>query len=107
MTGVLQDSDAAALRTRYTPAARVSLSQTLRPLVRGAMDPTIRFDASGVWRTLGTPHGPATLHLTSDGDGIAATAWGPGAEWAIAGVPELLGEGDDWSGLDVSANPFL
>jgi 3-methyladenine DNA glycosylase/8-oxoguanine DNA glycosylase len=60
-----------------------------------------------VWRTLRTPQGAATLHLTRDGDGIAATAWGAGAEWAIAGVPQLLGDGDDWSGLDVSGNPFL
>jgi len=100
-------ADATILHTRYAPAQRVSLSQTLRPLVRGAMDPTIRFDASGAWRTLRTPDGGATLHLTRDGDGIAATAWGPGAEWAITGVPELLGEGDDWSDLDVSGNAFL
>ena len=32
---------------------------------------------------------------------IAAAAWGPGAEWAIDGVPGLLGRDDDWSALDV------
>ncbi|MBU1586588.1 MAG: DNA-3-methyladenine glycosylase 2 family protein [Actinobacteria bacterium] len=93
--------------TLYAPAEPVSLSLTLRPLRRGAFDPTFRTDASGVWRTLRTPLGAATLHLERAGEGIRATAWGPGAEWAIAGVPELLGAGDHWGELDVSANPFL
>lgn len=96
-----------ALTTVYTPTIPVSLSATLRPLQRGQFDPTFRADASGVWRTLLTPLGGATLHLARSSLGVAATAWGPGASWALEGVPELLGAGDDWSGLDVSANPFL
>ena len=99
--------DAPPLRTVYSPATPVSLTQTLRPLVRGHLDPTFRRDGAGFWRTLRTPNGPATLHLSPTPHGVEATAWGPGAEWAIEGVPELLGEGDDWSGLDVSGNPFL
>jgi len=95
------------LETRYAPTVPVHLGQTLRPLRRGMFDPTIRFDASGVWRTLNTPLGAATLHLRSADSAIEATAWGEGAEWAIAGVPELLGHGDDWSGLDVAHNTFL
>lgn len=93
--------------TLYAPAAPVSLSLTVRPLRRGHFDPTFRVDASGVWRTLRTPDGPATLHLERTAEGIRATAWGSGAEWAVAGVPELLGEGDDWSDLDVSGSAFL
>ena len=93
--------------TLYAPADDVSLSLTLRPLRRGQFDPTFRVDASGVWRTLRTPAGVATLHLRRSSEGIAATAWGPGAAWAIEGVPELLGHGDDWSGLDVSGSAFL
>jgi 3-methyladenine DNA glycosylase/8-oxoguanine DNA glycosylase len=85
----------------------VSLSLTLRPLRRGQFDPTFRVDPSGVWRTLRTPHGGATLHLVHTPGGIAATAWGPGAAWAIEGVPELLGEGDHWDSLDVATSPFL
>jgi hypothetical protein len=100
-------TDAAPLRTRYAPAARVDLAQTLRPLRRGLGDPTIRFDASGCWRTLHTPLGPATLHLAENAGAIEATAWGDGAEWAIDGVPEMLGAGDDWGGLDVSGSAFL
>jgi 3-methyladenine DNA glycosylase/8-oxoguanine DNA glycosylase len=95
------------LETRYAPAVPVHLGQTLRPLRRGAFDPTIRFDESGVWRTTNTPNGTATLHLRRVGSAIEAAAWGDGAEWAIAGVPELLGHGDDWTGLDVAHNAFL
>jgi len=93
--------------TLYAPAEPVNLALTLRPLRRGHFDPTYRVDGSGIWRTLRTPLGEATLHLVSRPDGVEATAWGPGAAWAIEGVPELLGAGDDWSGLDVSGNPFL
>jgi 3-methyladenine DNA glycosylase/8-oxoguanine DNA glycosylase len=96
-----------AVRTRYEPAAPVHLGQTLRPLRRGHADPTIRFGTDGVWRTAHTPAGAATLHLQQRGSGVDATAWGPGAEWLIDGVPELLGRGDDWSELDVSGNAFL
>jgi len=70
----------------------------------------MRFVQGSAWRTLRTPLGPATLQLrrgTGPTGGIEATAWGEGAQWAIAGVPELLGEGDDWSGFDVSHVPLL
>ena len=93
--------------TLYAPAVEVSLTQTLRPLRRGHFDPTFRVDATGVWRTLRTPLGEATLHLERTPAGIEARAWGPGASWAIEGVPELLGAGDSADGFDVSANAFL
>ena len=93
------------LRSVYAPRHPVNLRQTLRPLGRGSLDPTLRWDASGVWRTLGTPDGAATLHL-AERDGVTATAWGPGAAIAIAGVPGLCGSGDDWTSLDVSSHPF-
>jgi 3-methyladenine DNA glycosylase/8-oxoguanine DNA glycosylase len=96
-----------ALTTTYAPRQPVSLSRTLAPLRRGHYDPTFRTDTGGVWRTLRTPQGSATLHLTRRPAGVDATAWGAGAEWAIAGVPQLLGEGDDWSDLDVSGSPML
>jgi 3-methyladenine DNA glycosylase/8-oxoguanine DNA glycosylase len=96
-----------AFVTTYSPATAVNLGLTLRPLSRGRLDPTMRVSESGVWRTLLTPSGPATLHLATRGGSIEAQAWGDGAEWAIAGVPELLGEGDDWRDLDVSRNAFL
>lgn len=96
-----------AVETTFAPAVPVDVVATLRPLRRGHYDPTLRIDASGVWRTLHTPFGAATLHLRVGGPNVEATAWGPGADWAIDGVPELLGDGDDWADLDVSANPLL
>jgi 3-methyladenine DNA glycosylase/8-oxoguanine DNA glycosylase len=99
--------DAEPLRTTYAPAAPLDLKLTLRPLSRGAQDPTMQWHPAGVWRTVPTPEGAATLHLSQRGTTIDAVAWGDGAEWAIAGVPELLGDGDDPGDFDVSANAFL
>jgi 3-methyladenine DNA glycosylase/8-oxoguanine DNA glycosylase len=107
MTGAELTAAAHPVVTMYSPAQPVSLTSTLRPLPRGHLDPTFRADVSGVWRTVRTPVGGATMHLRKTDDGIRVTAWGAGAEWAIEGVPELLGAGDDWSELDVSSHPFL
>jgi 3-methyladenine DNA glycosylase/8-oxoguanine DNA glycosylase len=98
-----------AVETVYRPAAPVDVAATLGLLGRGPYDPTTQWDLRGVWRTWRTPQGPATLRiLRPSADGaIAASAWGPGAERAIAAVPALLGSEDDWSGLDVSGHPLL
>jgi len=98
--------------TVYAPSRPVNLRQTLSPLLRGTMDPTHRWDGAGFWRTLNTGAGAATLHLVERGDEIHATAWAYetsplAAEIALASVPELCGAADDWSGLDLSAHPFL
>jgi 3-methyladenine DNA glycosylase/8-oxoguanine DNA glycosylase len=95
------------LTTTYAPARAVDLRLTLRPLSRGKQDPTMQWEPDAVWRTVPTPEGGATLHLRQRGAEIDATAWGDGAGWAIAAVPELLGHGDDDEGFDVSANSFL
>ncbi|MGV8877108.1 MAG: DNA-3-methyladenine glycosylase family protein [Rhodoglobus sp.] len=93
-------------RTSFAPGRPVDVRATLQPLRRGSGDPTMRVDESGTWRTMLTPHGAATLHVVQQQSHVDCTAWGAGAEWAIAAVPELLGQGDDWQGLDVSALPF-
>ena len=105
---------AVGVATVWSPADPVDLRLVLSQLGRGTGDPTLvrdplgRHGPPGVWRTLRTPQGPATLHLAQSASGdIHAHAWGPGAEWAIAGVPELLGAADDPSGLDLSAVPAL
>src|SRR6478752_6325489 len=93
---------APAAETVYRPAQPVDMPGTLALLGRGPYDPTTQWDLGGMWRTWRTPEGPATLRVdrpAADGS-IAAAAWGPGAGWAIAGVPALLGCDDDWSGLD-------
>ncbi|MCU1437362.1 MAG: hypothetical protein JWP66_449 [Naasia sp.] len=107
-------SAAAAAETVWAPAERIDLRLMLSQLGRGTGDPTFRWDRDGrygppgAWRTLLTPLGAATLHLAQRADGaVAARAWGPGAEWTIDGVPELLGAGDDPAGFDPSSNPAL
>jgi 3-methyladenine DNA glycosylase/8-oxoguanine DNA glycosylase len=90
-------------RTRVWRSSRpLSLAAVLMPLRHGGGDPTfIRGRAGSMVRGLRTPTGPATLELTTrpaDAE-VVARAWGPGAEWALAGIPDLLGESDDASGF--------
>ncbi|KQN41210.1 DNA-3-methyladenine glycosylase [Frigoribacterium sp. Leaf44] len=100
---------ASRVDTVYHPDGPLDVRAVLRPLGRGSGDPTFRVVGGSVWRGVRTPLGEATLCVTPTraSSAVGASAWGPGAEWAIENVPELLGRGDDWSGLDVSANPFL
>lgn len=95
------------LRTTYTPAHEVSLRLTLGPLAQGRTDPTFQRDASGFWLTMATPAGDATLHLRATASGIEGSAWGPGAEHAIAQVPALCGAHDDPAGFDAAAHPLV
>ena len=111
-SGRVTDADLGAstapVSSTWSPSFPVDPRRTLSPLRRGASDPTMRVDESGIWRTALTPIGPATLHLARHpGGGIRATGWGPGAEWAVAQVPELLGADDDWSNLDIGRHPLL
>lgn len=101
---------APACRTVYAPAEPVDLLATVRVLRRGRFDPTFRRDPDRpvIWRTVRAPTGPATLRLAQHADGsVHAYAWGSGAEWAIDGVPELLGMDDDWSAVDLDRTPLL
>lgn len=97
----------ASLRTRYAPAHRVALALVLAPLAQGRTDPTMRRDADGWWLALGTAGGDATLRLRERAGGIDAEAWGPGAEHALAGVPDLLGARDDDAGFDPGRHPVV
>lgn len=83
------------LETIYRPSAPLDLLLTLAPLRHGHFDPTVRLRASEAWRATRTPHGAASIRLAVMAAGVHATAWGPGAEWLIAALPELLGERDE------------
>jgi 3-methyladenine DNA glycosylase/8-oxoguanine DNA glycosylase len=77
----------------------------------GTGDPAFRVTADGaVWRASLTPDGPATLRVTGNpapaGTRVAARAWGPGADWLLGALPDLLGAGDDPSGFR-PAHPVL
>jgi 3-methyladenine DNA glycosylase/8-oxoguanine DNA glycosylase len=86
----------------------VDVRATLGSLRRGSYDPAHRFDAAGrFWWACATPDGAGTLVVRAAGSVVDARAWGDGAAWLLDRLPTLLGAGDDWSGLDVSAVPVL
>ncbi|RRO12742.1 DNA-3-methyladenine glycosylase 2 family protein [Saccharopolyspora rhizosphaerae] len=74
----------------------LDLLQVLSPLRRGNGDPTTRVEQGELWWASTTAHGPATLRLRRVRPGtVRASAWGPGADAVLAGVPDLLGASDD------------
>ncbi|WP_172387565.1 DNA-3-methyladenine glycosylase [Streptomyces sp. MNP-20] len=85
----------AAKRRTWTPEAPLHLGLTLGPLRRGPADPTFRTTPDGsVWRATRTPQGPATLRVALCAGTAEAEAWGPGADWALDTLPDLLGAAD-------------
>ena len=96
------------LETVWRPRLPVDVVRTLAPLRRGTGDPTHRVELGGVvWRTTRTDDGPATYRLSQHGPHeVHCTAWGAGAERAIAGVADLLGGRDDPAGFD-PVHPLL
>jgi 3-methyladenine DNA glycosylase/8-oxoguanine DNA glycosylase len=80
---------------------------------RGGGDPAFRAEPGGaIWRTSLTPEGPDTLRVSSAagaggaGTLVGARAWGPGADWMLAALPDLLGASDD-PGSFRPAHPLL
>ena len=97
-----------AVRQRSWSIGRpLDLRRTLGILCHGAGDPVARFAGGRFWWATRTPDGPGTLALRTVAGELLAEAWGPGADWLLAGVPELVGETDDWSELDVSGHRLL
>lgn len=92
----------------YSPRGPLDLRATLAPLVRGRGDPAHHWVGPTFFRVTRTAAGPVTLAVTRLTDGVVTgEAWGPGADHVLDGLPALLGDGDDWSSLDVSAVPVL
>lgn len=93
----------------WLPGRPVPVVALLRQQRRGGGDPTHRLAVDGWhWRASRTPEGPVTLAVADqDPDGrITARAWGPGTSWALAQLPALLGDLDDWTGF-VPLHPVL
>jgi 3-methyladenine DNA glycosylase/8-oxoguanine DNA glycosylase len=97
------------MKERMWDAGRpVDVRATLWSLVRGTGDPAHRIDSAGrFWGAYATPDGPGTLTVHAAGTVATARAWGAGADWLLDRLPTLLGEGDDWSDLDVSSVRIL
>ena len=51
----------------------------------------LKVDETGVWWTRRTPDGPATVRVVRRERRLEASGWGPGADWLLEQVPELLG----------------
>jgi 3-methyladenine DNA glycosylase/8-oxoguanine DNA glycosylase len=80
----------------YAPDGPLDLGLVLGPLRRGPADPTFRALPDGsVWRASRTPAGPGTLRVSAYGGEVRGEAWGPGAEWLLEQLPDLLGASDD------------
>ena len=68
-------------------AVPLDLGATLRPLTLAWG----RRERDGWWRPMRTPDGPATLRIARRRSAVLATAWGPGAEWALSGLESIVG----------------
>lgn len=95
----------------FRPGRVVPVGAILSSLQHGPGDPCLRRQQDGVhWRATRTPDGPALVRIEArpaDGE-VRVHSWGPGAEWALDGVPELLGDADDPSGFAPSVeHPVL
>ncbi|MCR1781483.1 DNA-3-methyladenine glycosylase 2 family protein [Nocardioides carbamazepini] len=102
-------SEAPAATRSWRPGRPVPVGALLRQQRRGSGDPTHRLAVAGRhWRASRTPQGVAALAVCEqDHDGvIAASAWGPGAPWALDQLPALLGDLDDWTGFE-ARHPVL
>lgn len=88
-------------RRLWTPGWSLDLFAVIGGLRQGRADPSFRHDPDGtIWRGLRTPQGVSTLALARvPGRGIEATAWGPGAQWALESVPGMLGNLDNLTGF--------
>jgi 3-methyladenine DNA glycosylase/8-oxoguanine DNA glycosylase len=81
--------------TTYPVNGPLDLRRTLAPLSHGPGDHTIRLSQGRVRRATRTADGPAAVEYLHVDDTLLVTAFGPGAERALADVPALLGLSKD------------
>ncbi|WP_078504218.1 DNA-3-methyladenine glycosylase family protein [Streptomyces viridochromogenes] len=94
--GIPRQAPAPGRVRTWVPDGPLDLGLVLGPLRRGPGDPTFRAMPDGsVWRASRTPAGPGTLRVSARGAEVRGEAWGPGAEWLLEQLPELLGAADD------------
>ncbi len=67
--------------------------------VTGLKGPSMRVADGGLWRATRTPDGPATTRMAIVDGALEVGAWGPGSDWALDRVPQMVGESDDASPL--------
>ncbi|WGX94510.1 DNA-3-methyladenine glycosylase [Nocardioides sp. L-11A] len=102
-SGAAATSDAPDATRLWRPGRPVPVGALLRQQRRGAGDPTHRLAVAGRhWRATRTPQGVAALAVSEPdrAGAVTASAWGPGADWALDRLPALLGDLDDWTGFE-------
>jgi 3-methyladenine DNA glycosylase/8-oxoguanine DNA glycosylase len=95
------------LERRLPAPVPVDFVLTLRPIWKGRGDATMRLARHQVERAGRSPAGAYAIRIWRADDQLAAVAWGPGAEWALNGLPELLGLHDDAAGFDPLRHPTV
>jgi 3-methyladenine DNA glycosylase/8-oxoguanine DNA glycosylase len=99
--------DAPAYEVIWAPDWPLDVRRVLSRDRRGTGDPTLRFAEDGVWRTMTTPDGPATVRLSGPVAALRVQGWGPGAEWAGRAAPRWLGAEDRTDGFDATVHPLV
>ncbi|MEO3808696.1 DNA-3-methyladenine glycosylase 2 family protein [Sphaerisporangium sp. B11E5] len=82
---------------RWRPEGPLDVVGTLMPHRRGSGDPAWQRAPDGaIWRTSRTPDGPGTLRVSAHPrEGLVlGRSFGPGAEWMLDTLPQLLGAAD-------------
>lgn len=92
--------DAAPATRRVALDGPLDLRLTLGPLRRGRGDRATVLDPGEAWRATRTPEGPATVRMVVGRGGLVATAWGPGAAWALDHVGAASGADDGREGWE-------
>lgn len=73
----------------------LDLRRTVGSMRASLRDPAMRFDGDHLHWAFHTADGPAALAIEHRGDHVRAQGWGPGAERALARLPQRLGLDDD------------
>ena len=108
LSSASRNAAADSVRTRTLPLdGPLDLRALLGPLLRGSGDPTTRVAAGAAIRASATPEGAGTLEIRVAGASVLASAWGPGADWLLDGLPAALGLDDDDTGFDPSLHPVV
>jgi 3-methyladenine DNA glycosylase/8-oxoguanine DNA glycosylase len=95
--------DATAI-TRWLPVPeRYDFEGTVGTLPMGRHDPCVRLTEGALWWVTRTPTGIASLHLRPYGDRLRATAYGPGAQWALEQADAVAGLRDDVAEFEAMA----
>ncbi len=89
------------------PGVARLLDVSLRPLLRGSGDPTLRKVGSGWWRASTTAYGPGLTHLVARGADVVVSVWGPGGPWLLEQAPRLLGADDSLETFEPRHHPLV